>query len=397
MPGPLAGIRVLELGSTVAAPAAGRMLADLGATVYKVEPPEGDQLRTWGSQAPDGSSWWFKSHNRNKSLLTFDLRDSGGAAMVRRMALVCDVVIENFRPGYLAKVGLDAASLRAEKPMLVYASISGYGQDGPYASRPGYGNIAEAMGGFRYITGEPDGPPMRMGISIGDEIAGLHAVIGVLAALHGRDRDGRGETIDVALVESTFSLLEGALPEYVHAGEITRRNGNRYLRAAPSGVYPTRDGEWLAIGGNGQTIFRRLCELIDAPELANDPRFATNQARVANAIELDERIAAWTRERTLDDANAALGAVGVPAGPVLSVAQIAADPHVVARGTVASVPDDDGTAIATYAPVPRLSGRPQRLERAAGAIGRDQQHALRELGFAPAQTPAETNKETTPS
>ena len=381
MNGPLAGIRVLELGSTVAAPAAGRMLADLGATVYKVEPPEGDQLRTWGAQAPDGSSWWFKSHNRNKSLLAFDLRQPRDAATVRRIALACDVVIENFRPGYLAKVGLDARSLRAEKPDLVYASISGYGQDGPYADRPGYGNIAEAMGGFRAITGEPDGPPMRMGISIGDEIAGLHAVIGVLAALRGRDRDGCGETIDVALVESTFSLLEAALPEYVHTGAIAPRTGNRYLRAAPSSVYPTRDGEWLAIGGNGQTIFRRLADLIGAPELADDPRFATNQARVAHAVELDERIAAWTRERDLVDANAALGAAGVPAGPVLSVAQIARDPHVIARGAVATVPDDDGTQVATYAPVPRLADRPPRLERAAGAIGRDQRQALSELGI----------------
>ncbi|GAC1499611.1 MAG: CoA transferase [Vulcanimicrobiaceae bacterium] len=388
--GALSGLRVLELGSTVAAPAAGRMLADLGATVYKVEPPEGDQLRTWGPQAPDGSSWWFKSHNRNKSLLSFDLREPRDAAVVRRIALSCDVVLENFRPGYLARIGLDAATLRAEKPDLVYASISGYGQDGPYADRPGYGNIAEAMGGFRYITGEPDGAPMRMGISIGDEIAGLHAVIGILAALRGRDRDGAGETIDVALVESTFSLLEGALPEFAHTGEVTRRNGNRYLRAAPSSVYPTRDGEWLAIGGNGQTIFKRLADLIGAPELSDDPRFATNQARVANAIDLDERISAWTRARDLVDANDALSRAGVPAGPVLSVAQIARDPHMIARGAVASVPDDDGTQIATYTPVPRLTDRPSRLERAAGAIGRDQHRALHELGIATTSSSKET-------
>ena len=391
--GPLYGIRVLELGSTVAAPAAGRMLADLGATVYKVEPPEGDQLRTWGPQAPDGSSWWFKSHNRNKSLLTFDLREPHDTIVVRRIALACDVVLENFRPGYLANIGLDAASLRAEKPDLVYASISGYGQDGPYANRPGYGNIAESMGGFRYITGEADGAPMRMGISIGDEIAGLHAVIGILAALRGRDRDGRGDTIDIALVESTFSLMEGALPEFAHTGEVTRRSGNRYLRAAPSSVYPTRDGEWLAIGGNGQTIFRRLAELIGEPELADDPRFATNQARVAHAIELDDRISAWTRARDLDEANAALSRAGVPAGPVLSVAAIARDPHMIARGAIASVLDDDGTPIATYAPVPRLTDHPSRLDRAAGAIGRDHHDALRELGI----ETTFASKETAPS
>jgi crotonobetainyl-CoA:carnitine CoA-transferase CaiB-like acyl-CoA transferase len=359
------------------------MLADLGAAVYKVEPPEGDQLRTWGALAPDGSSWWFKSHNRNKRLLSFDLRDEQQAADVRHIALSCDVVIENFRPGFLAKMSLDAASLRAEKPSLIYASISGYGQDGPYSSWPGYGNIAEAMGGLRYITGEPDGPPMRMGISIGDELAGLHAVIGVLAALRGRDTDGRGDTIDVALVESTFSILEAALPEYVHAGLVARRTGNRYLRAAPSGVYPTGDGEWLAIGGNSQTIFRRLAALIGAPELADDPRYATNQARVANAAELDAHITQWTSQRKMREAHDALTAAGVPAGPVLSVEEIARDPHALARGAIASVPDDDGTPIATYGPVPRLTDHPARLERAAGAIGRDQRQALRELGLKP--------------
>lgn len=378
---PLVGVRVLELGSTVAAPSAGRMLADLGATVYKVEPPEGDQLRTWGALAPDGTSWWFKSHNRNKQLLSFDLRVEQDAARVREIALACDVVLENFRPGWLAKSGLDAPSLRARKPQLVYASISGYGQDGPYAARPGYGNIAEAMGGLRYITGESDGPPMRMGISIGDELAGLHAVIGILAALRARDAGGGGDTIDVSLVESTFSLLEGALPEYVHTGAITGRTGNRFQRAAPSGVYPTRDGEWLAIGGNGQTIFRRLAELIGEPALAQDSRFATNQARVANGADLDERIATWTRARSLDEANTALNGAGVPAGPVLSVAQIAADPHMRARGAVAEVRDDDGQLIATYAPVPRLANHPSRLGRAGGAIGRDQREALRDLGL----------------
>ncbi len=210
LPPPLAGVRVLELGSTVAGPAACRLLADLGATVYKIEPGEGDQLRTWGVLSPDGTGWWFKSHNRNKQLLTFDLKNPAHVATIASMALACDVVVENFRPGYLARIGLDADTLRAKKPELVYLSISGYGQDGPYANRPGYGSIAEAMGGLRYITGEADGPPMRMGISIGDEIAALYAVIGVLAALRGRDRDAVGETIDVSLIESTYSVLEGA-------------------------------------------------------------------------------------------------------------------------------------------------------------------------------------------
>ncbi len=378
---PLVGIKVLELGSSVAGPAATRLLADFGATVYKVEPPEGDQLRTWGELAPDGTSWWFKSHNRNKRLVTFDLRKPRDAALVRRIALGCDAVVENFRPGWLAARGLGAEELRAEKPGLIYVSISGFGQDGPYAERLGFGNVGEAVGGLRYLTGEADGPPSRMAISIADELAGLYAAIGILASLVARARDGRGDAIDVSLIESCFSMLEGALPEYVHAGKVAKRAGNRYMRAAPNSVYPTRDGAWVAIGGNAQAIFRRLVTAMGAPELADDPRFATNQARLANTGELDRLIEGWTRTLDAGDAVAALTAAGVPAGPVNSIADIAADPHFRARGALATVPDDDGTAIATFGPVPRFGEHPARLERAAGAIGRDQEATLREFGL----------------
>jgi len=372
----LTGIRVLELGSTIAGPSAGRHLADLGADVIKVEPPEGDQLRTWGELAPDGTSWWFKSHNRNKQLVTFDLREPADVATVQQLAVTCDVVLENFRPGWLEERGLGPIALRALKPELIYVSISGYGQTGPYARRPGYGNIAEAMGGLRYITGEADRPPMRVGISIGDELAGLHAVVGVLAALHARSRDGRGDVVDVSLVESTFSLLEATLPEYVHCNRVNERTGNRYLRAAPNSVYPTRDGAWLAIGGNSQSIFRRLTALMGQPGIADDPRFVTNQARAANSAALDALIETWTRTLDLETANAALAAAGVPAGPVMSIAAIAADPHFRARAAIAALPDDDGTSVATYAPVPRFAEHPSRLDRAAGQIGRDQTAVL---------------------
>ncbi len=381
LPPPLAGVRVLELGSTVAGPAACRLLADLGATVYKIEPGEGDQLRTWGVLSPDGTGWWFKSHNRNKQLLTFDLKNPAHVATIASMALACDVVVENFRPGYLARIGLDADTLRAKKPELVYLSISGYGQDGPYANRPGYGSIAEAMGGLRYITGEADGPPMRMGISIGDEIAALYAVIGVLAALRGRDRDTVGETIDVSLIESTYSVLEGALPDYVHGGTVARRAGNRLSSSAPSNVYPTKDGEWLAIGANGQSIFRRFTAAIGRPELADDDRFATNQGRLRNVVELDGIIAAWTEQRDLAEADAIMAQAGVPAGPVMSIAQIVANPQFIARGAVRYARDDDGTPIATYASPVRYRERELTIDRAAGAIGRDQAAALRELGL----------------
>jgi crotonobetainyl-CoA:carnitine CoA-transferase CaiB-like acyl-CoA transferase len=338
-------------------------------------------LRTWGAIAPDGTGWWFKSHNRDKQLLTFDLRNADDVATVVSMALACDVVVENFRPGYLARLGLDAATLREKKPELIYLSISGYGQTGPYADRPGYGSIAESMGGLRYITGESDGPPMRMGISIGDEIAALYAVVGVLAALHGRARDRIGETIDVSLIESAFSLLQGALPEYAHAGHVARRTGNTLNSAAPSNVYPTRDGEWLAIGGNGQGIFRRLVTAMGQPELADDARFASNQGRRRHVALLDELIGAWTKTLDLADADAILAQAGVPAGPVMSVAQIVANPQFRARNAVVYARDDDGTPIATYASPVRFTERPLKVERAAGAIGRDQAAALEELGL----------------
>ena len=379
---PLQGIRILELGGTVAAPAAGRHLADLGAEVYKVESPEGDQLRTWGELAPDGTSWWFKSHNRNKRLLVFDLRTAEDAEKVRQIALACDVVIENFRPGWLATRGLGEADLHAAKPDLIYVSISGYGQDGPYGQRPGYGNIAESMGGLRYLTGDADGPPMRTGLSIGYQIAGLYATIGVLAALMARTRDGGGDTVDVALTEATLSLLEAALPEFIHAGKVAKRAGNQLLRAAPSNMYRARDGDWIAIGANGQAIFRRFVTVMERPELADDPRFVTNQARCANADALDAIIGAWTASLPLAEINDALAAAGVPAGPVSSIEQITRDPQIVARGMVASVPDDDGTPVATYHPVPRFAEHAPRLECAAGAIGRDQDDAVREFRLA---------------
>jgi formyl-CoA transferase len=372
----LDGIRVLELGSTIAGPSATRHLADLGATVLKVEPPGGDQLRTWGSLAPDGTSWWFKSHNRNKRLLTFDLRKAEDAAAVRSLALDCDVVVENFRTGWLRQCGLDAATLRSAKPALIYVSISGYGQDGPMASQPGYGSVAEAIGGFRFITGEPDGPPMRIGISIADELAGLQAALAAVAALHARDRDGIGETVDISLLESVFSLLEGALPEFKHAGKISRRSGNRLATTAPSNIYPSSDGEWIAIAGNGEGIFRRLAAAMGQPELADDARFMGNQQRVEHMTELDKLITTWTSRHRLDELNAALAEHDVPAGPILGIDAIATHPQILARRAIQTIADDVGNDVFTYGPVPHLLERPIVLGRAAGKIGRDQANAL---------------------
>jgi crotonobetainyl-CoA:carnitine CoA-transferase CaiB-like acyl-CoA transferase len=365
-------VRVLELGSTIAGPSATRHLADLGATVYKVEPPGGDQLRTWGSPAPDGTSWWFKSHNRNKQLLAFDLRRAEDVRVVRELALGCDIVVENFRTGWLGERGLDAASLRSANPKLIYISISGYGQDGPMASQPGYGSIAEAIGGFRFITGEADGPPMRLGISIADELAGLQAALAAVAALHARDRDGVGETVDISLLESVFSMMEGALSEHKHAGKIARRSGNTLATTAPSNIYPTSDGTWIAIAGNGEGIFRRLAAAMGRPELADDERFSGNQRRVENIGALDALIAAWTFAHTLDEVQHALARHDVPAGPILGIDAIATHPQIVARRAIQTIADDGGSDVFTYGPVPHLTERPIVLGRAAGKVGRDQ-------------------------
>jgi formyl-CoA transferase len=355
---PLTGIRVLELGQLIAAPVATRILADFGAEVIKVEPPgAGDPLRTWGA----GDGLWWRYQARGKRLVTADLRQAAGCDLVRRLVGHCDVLVENFRPGRLAAWGLGDEDLRRVRPDLVTVHISGYGQTGPYRDRPGFGNIAESMGGLRYITGEADGPPMRVGVSLGDEIAALHAVIGVLLGLRARP-----ESVDVALTESVFSVLENTLAEYRHLGIVRERTGNLLLNAAPSGVYRAADGGWLAIGGNGDSIFRRLCHAIGRDDLAGDPALADNRGRMARAGELNGVLAGWVGARTLAAAMAVLQDAEVPVGPVYSIADIAADPQFQARGMIMEV---DGFAMPGI--VPRLARHPGRAEQAGGPLGRD--------------------------
>ncbi|MDB5069807.1 MAG: succinyl-CoA:(R)-citramalate CoA-transferase [Candidatus Eremiobacteraeota bacterium] len=379
---PLDGIRVLELGSSVAGPAAGRLLADLGADVLKVESDEGDGLRTWGPPAADGTSWWFKSHNRNKRFVKFDLHDEADRATVREIALRCDVVLENFRPGRLDAWGLGYESLRAENPRIVYASISGYGQDGPYRDRVGFGNIAESMSGLRYITGYPDRPPVRIGISLADELAALYCVVGIQAALLARERDGVGDYVDISLLESSFALTQGMLPEYDALGIVRERSGNMHNAVAPSNIYPTRDGKYIAIGANANSLFRRFAAAMGRPELAEDPRFRGNRERTEHGVEIDATIAEWTR--TLDVAEIAriLAEAHVPSGPVYSVAEIVADAQVQARGVVRHVEDDAGNRVATTAPVPRFRAHPTVLDHAARSVGADTAEVLQELGIA---------------
>jgi crotonobetainyl-CoA:carnitine CoA-transferase CaiB-like acyl-CoA transferase len=378
----LAGIRVLELGSSVAGPAAARQLADLGAEVFKVEQPEGDSLRSWGPAAPDGTSWWFKSHNRNKRFLALDLHDAADRACVLALALTCDVLIENFRPGRMDAWGLGYETLRARHPGLVYASISGFGQDGPYRDRVGFGNIAESMSTIRYVTGFPDRPPVRVGLSLADELAALQCVIGVQAALLARARDGVGDRVDVSLLEACVAVTQGQVPEFVALGAVRERSGNLHAALAPSNIYPTRDGSWFAIGGNADAIFRRLTALMGAPELADDARFADNRARTQHAVELDELIAAWTVTLDAAELDRRFAAAGVPAGGVYSVKDLAADPQAQSRGLIRTIPDDAGNAVATVAPVPRFAAHPSVLDHAGGAIGADNAAVFAELDIA---------------
>lgn len=367
----LQGVRVLELGNALAGPVAARILADFGAEVIKVEPPQGDQLRTWGLRAPDGWSWWFKATNRGKACVCYDLHDPEQAAIVQRIALQSDILVQNFRPGKLEEWGLGYEQLRALNPRLIYVAISGYGADGPYAQRAGYGNIGEAVGGIRYVTGEPDGPPMRIGISIGDELAAMYAALGALAALRARETTGEGDFVDVALNESVFSLMEAALPEYVHHGVVRHRHGNRYLRSAPNNMYKARDGEWIVIAGNGDSIFKRLCAVIGRPDLWQDPRYTGNAGRAENAAELDALIGAWAADHDSAEIEALCAAAGVPVGPVNSIADICEDPQLKAREMIVRVPDEHGVEVAMAAVVPRLRNHAAPLRRAAGAIGRD--------------------------
>jgi len=374
---PLSGIYVLELGSFVAAPLATRILADFGAEVIKVETPrKGDELREWGTMVATRSgsiSAWWLTQARNKRLITLDLHLPAGQALALKLVERCDIVIENFRPGRLEQWGLDYERMRAVNPGIILVRISGYGQTGPYRERAGYGNVGEAMGGIRYVTGYSDRPPVRVGVSLGDAMAAQQAAFGALMALRARERDGQGQIVDVAITESVFALTEAMLTEYMHAGVVRERMGNSMLRAAPSSVYLTGDRRWIAIGGNGDNVFRRLARILGQPELVEDERFRDNQARVTHHRELDHIVGDWVAERTLAEIQSILGEAGVPAGPVMSIADIAADPHYQSRGMIAQAPDERMPGGVTYLPgiVPRLTETPGAIRHSGGELGAD--------------------------
>lgn len=333
--GPLKGLVVVEAGQLIAGPFCGQLMGDMGATVVKLEPPgTGDPMRAWGQGAPV----WWEVIARNKKSVSLDLRRPEGQDIARRLIAGADVFIENFRPGVIEGWGLGPDALHALNPCLVIVRMSGYGQTGPYADRAGFGGIGEAMGGWRAIVGEPDRPPARMGVSIGDSLTASYGCMGALAALRERDRTGRGQVVDCALYESVLQVMESLIPEYVVTGQARRRSGAILPGIAPSNVYPCRDGEYL-IGANGDGVFARLCQAMERPDLATDARYASHAARGAHQAELDALIAEWTRTLSVDQLEALMLEHGVPAGRVYGPGDMLEDPHFAAREAIVEIPD----------------------------------------------------------
>jgi formyl-CoA transferase len=380
--GPLQGLRVVELGTLIASPFAGRLLAEAGADVVKIESPgAGDPLRNWRKLHKGTSLWWY-AQSRNKRSVAVDLRQSQGQEIVRALGNRADIVIENFRPGQLEKWNLGYELLAKDNPGLILVRLSGYGQTGPYRDRPGFGSIGEAMGGLRYLTGEPSRPPSRVGVSLGDSLASLYGVIGALMALHQRAQNGgRGQVVDVALYEAVFSLLESTLPEYGMTGFIRERSGGALPGITPSNTYLCKDGNYLVIGGNGDSIFRRLMRAIGREDLATDPALADNAGRTARSAELDAAIGKWTGQRSLTDALEALNAAEVPAGRIYSIADIVKDAHYQARGMIEKARLEGGEELLLPGLIPKLSETPLRTRWIGPKLGEHTSEVLLELGY----------------
>ena len=387
-PAALAGLKVIELGQLIAGPFAAKTLADFGADVIKIEPPgAGDPLRKWRLLL-DGTSVWWQVQSRNKRSLALDLRTPEGQDIVRRLAAEADVLIENFRPGAMENWGLGPDELLAANPRLIVLRVSGYGQTGPYRDRPGFAAVAEAMAGLRHLTAEPGRVPVRTGVSIGDTLAALHGVIGILLALQHRHATGQGQVIDVALYEAVFNCMESLLPEYSAFGVVREPAGSAMPGIAPSNAYRCADGGYALVAGNGDSIFRRLMAVIGRDDLGQDPALADNAGRVARVAEIDAAIEAWTKARTVDEALATLGAARVPAGKVYTAKDIHDDPHYRARDMILRQPTRDGHEVDVPGIVPKLSATPGALRSPAPHLGGDSDAVLREVGLSDAQIAA---------
>lgn len=368
---PLAGLRVLELGSLIAGPFTTRLLAEFGAEVIKIETPgEGDPLRSWRYvDRRTGTSLWWPLQSRNKKLITLNLKHPEGLALAKRLAAECDILVENFKPGTLEKLGLGTELLHELNPRLILVRISGFGQTGPSRDQPGFGSVGESMGGIRYITGEPGQPPVRANISLGDSLAALYAVIGALMALRARDRQGNGQVVDVALYEAVFSLLESSLPEYDVAGLIREPSGAALPGIAPSNTYRCHDGSYIVIGGNSDAIFKRLMRLIGQTELVEAPRYRTNKERAEHAAELDTLIEGWTEQYPLAEVLHRLEEAQIPAGAIYSIADIVNDEQYRSREMILPAQVEGIGTVAMPGLVPKLSETPGAIEWYGGALG----------------------------
>ena len=383
--GPLAGLKVIELGQLIAGPFAAKTLSDFGADVIKIESPgAGDPLRKW-RLLKDGTSVWWQVQSRNKRSVVLDLKNPEAQAIVRQLVLDADVLIENFRPGAMEGWGLGPDELLKLNPRLIMLRISGYGQTGPYRDRPGFGVVAEAMGGLRHLTAEPGRVPVRVGVSIGDTLAALHGVIGILMALHHRNSSGAGQVIDVALYEAVFNCMESLLPEYDAFGAVREPAGSALPGIAPTNAYSCSDGGYALVAGNGDSIYRRLMQVIGRDDLGTDPALSDNAGRVLRVTEIDDAIGRWTAERTVTEVLALLDAASVPAGRIYTIADIAADPHYKARGMLAETQMNDGSSLSLPGIVPKMSATPGGHRRNAPALGQDTDSVLKELGLSPEQ------------
>jgi len=380
--GPLQGLRILELGTLIAGPFCTRILAEFGAEVIKIEAPgTGDPLRTWRKLYKGTSLWWLVQ-SRNKKSVTVNLKHPHGQKIVRRLAQRSDIVVENFRPGALEKWGLGYEQLAADNPALIMVRLSGYGQSGPYRDQPGFGAIGEAMGGIRFVTGYPDRPPVRAGISLGDSIAAMYGVIGALMALHARAaRGGRGQVVDVALYEAVFSLMESLLPEYDMFGFVRSRSGASLPGIVPSNTYVTRDAKYIVIGANADSIFRRLMTAIGRQDLANDPALASNEGRVARTEELDEAIGEWCGRHDLEHVLQVLGSAEVPSGKIYDIANIVRDAHYLARDMLETHKLAADASIKLPGIVPKLSHTPGATQWLGPELGAHTDQELHALGY----------------
>jgi formyl-CoA transferase len=368
--GPLSDLRVIEMGQLLAGPFCGQLLADFGAEVIKCEQPgEGDPMRQWGREKPHGKSLWWPVVARNKKSVTLNLRDPQAQQIVRDLVAVSDILIENFRPGTMERWNLGYEQLAAINPRIVMVRVTGFGQTGPYSSRAGYGAIGEAMGGLRYVVGDPSTQPSRMGISIGDELAAVHACMGALMAVHARERTGRGQVVDSAIYEAVLNMMESLVTEYDVAGYVRERTGPILPNVSPSNVFDTADGKLLLIAANQDTVFKRLADAMGRPDLAADPRYATHSARGANQAELDNLINDWTKTIGLEKLEALLNEFGVPCGLIYRAQDMMQDPHFKARDAIIEVRHPDFGMIKMQNVAPRLSDTPGAVRHVGPELG----------------------------